>query len=1100
MGKCNDIDNVLKRNGTGQGERFVEQLRPSLFELNDFDIEDWILFTYNFAKHVNYFDTTDSNTTKGDWQSFFNCFDFEDATIPFRASRSYKRQKEHITEVLASFREAGTLTAHLTLFVSFLELLEQSKSRFNGITKRHLDFYYKDILHVDKLAATPDQVHIIFELAKKSIEEQIVTRTALNGKQDANGNQRIYTTNEELIANQAKVASLKTIYQDVSLQEIKASAVANTLDGFEEPLPEDEPYWLPFGYTSTEKKFTELPDAEIGFAVASPLLLLREGVRTVQITLNFATETIITGHKLTDFDTPIIEDIISIYGSGLEEWVGPIGIKTATDTTTNMSTNVVSNNQLVLAFQLSKDIPAFVPYDNAFLLEQYDTTFPVVRFLIDTSKKEGVSFHRATVNRILTSIKVEVDVQEASSVGIENDNGLLKAQKPFFPFTPQPIKGSNFYINYEEAFAKAWKNITVHFSWKNTPNDFTAWYDAYKKNAIPGETSEDSIVEDETYFTATREVLHKENWIPVGTGPQLLFENADDTPDDTVDTPTAYNCAVTIDNENFDIDKTGPIRLRLDNSFLHDLFPKIYASALIGNTTSTVTIENNVPIVNTTTTEGNIPNAPYTPIAENITISYVAEETRLINSQILPIDEVTPITVLNQKETYAGERIKLFHIHPFGQNEEHNYLKIKKHQKGIKDVYDTANIHSYLVPRYCDGGELFIGLKDAQVQQNVALLIQVLEGSENPQVTSFSEREEIQWAILCDNKWKSLTNDILTNSTDNFLNSGIIKFAIPRQATQNNTQLPEGYIWVRAKMHRAYNAVCKAIDIHTQAVLSTFEDAENELSHLDNGLEAGSIKKLITRIPQVKGVSQPYTSFNGIPEESDMRFYRRVSERLRHKNRAITLWDYEHLILQEFPEVFKVKCLNHTLIIDENDTTKDNYVAAGHVTLVVIPDSVNKNVFDIYQPRVSRGLLTKIKSFINKHNTSQVTAEIINPRYEEVAVTLEVEFLQGYDERFYMKKLEEDIIKFLSPWAFDTNQEVVFGIDLHKSILIDYIEKLSYVDYLQNVIIQKDSVVMGNVVTPSTPRSILVSAKSHNISTVLTPCKDKTAQENLLCQ
>ena len=1098
MGKCNDIDNVLKRNGTGQGERFVEQLRPSLFELNDFDIEDWILFTYNFAKHVNYFNTTDSDTTEGDWQDFFNCFDFEDTDIPFRASRSYKRQKEHITEVLASFKEAGTLTAHLTLFVSFLQLLEQSKSRFNGITKRHLDFYYKGILQVDKRAATPDQVHIIFELAKKSIEEQIVAETELNGKQDANGNQRVYTTDEELIANQAKVASLKTVYQDVALQEIKASPIANTLDGFEEPLPEDEPYWLPFGYTSGEKKFTELPDAEIGFAVASPLLLLKEGVRTVQITLNFAAETINTGHKLTDFNTSIIEDIISIYGSGLEEWIGPIGIKTTTDTITNMSTRVVSNNQLILAFQLPKDIPAFVPYNDEFLLEKYDTAFPVVRFLIDTSKKEGVSFHRATLNRILSSIKIEVDVQEASSVHIENDNGLLKAKKPFFPFTPQPIKASNFYINYEEAFAKAWKNITVHFSWKNTPNDFTAWYDAYKKSAIPGETSNDSIVADETYFTATREVLHKENWIPVGE--QQLFESTSDTPEDAAETETAYHCEVSINNENFDIDKTGPIRLRLDTSFLHDLFPKIYASALIGNTTSTVVLTEDDTSVSTTTTEGNIPNAPYTPIAENIMISYVAEETRQIQSQILPIDEVTPITTLNQKETYTKERIKLFHIHPFGQHEEHNYLKVKKHQKGIKDVYDTSNIHSYLVPRYCDGGELFIGLKDAQVQQNIALLIQVLEGSENPQVTSFSEREEIQWAILCDNKWKSLTNDILANSTDNFLNSGIIKFAIPRQATQNNTRLPEGYIWVRAKMHRAYNAVCKAIDIHTQAVLSTFEDTKNELSHLDNGLEAGSIKKLITRIPQVKGVSQPYTSFNGIPEESDMRFYRRISERLRHKNRAITLWDYEHLILQEFPEVFKVKCLNHTLIIDENDTTKDNYVAAGHVTLVVIPDSVNKNVFDIYQPRVSKGLINKIKSFINQHNTSQVTAAVINPRYEEVAVTLEVDFLQGYDERFYMKQLEEDIIKFLSPWAFDTSQEVVFGIDLHKSILIDYIEKLSYVDYLQNVIIQKDSVVMGNVVTPSNPRSILVSAKTHNISTVLTPCKDKIAQENLLCQ
>ncbi|MFC4635116.1 baseplate J/gp47 family protein [Dokdonia ponticola] len=1100
MGKCNDIDNVLKRNGTGQGERFVAQLHPSLFELNDFDVEDWILFTYNFAKHVNYFDTKNSDTTKGDWQEFFNYFNFDDAVIPFRASRAYKKKKEHITEVLAGFKKEGTLTSHLTLFVSFLQLLEHSKTRFNGITKRHLDFYYKDILQVDKRAATPDQVHVIFELAKKSVEERIVEDTELNGKVDANGNQRIYKTDEELIANQAKVASLKTVYQNVSLQEIKASPVANTLDGSEEPLPEDAPYWLPFGYTSEEKKYTELPDAAIGFAIASPLLLLKEGVRTVQVTLNFAAETIDTGHQLTDFNATILKNILTVSGSGEEEWVGPIGLKTVTDTTTNMSTRVISNNQLILAFQLSKDIPAFVGYNDEFLLEKYNTTFPVTRFSIDTSKPEGVSFHRATINRILTSIQIKVDVQEASSVHIENDNGLLKQNKPFFPFTPQPIKASNFYIHYEEAFAKAWKEITVNFSWKNTPDDFAVWYDAYKKNAIPGQTSNDAIVANEAYFTATKEVLHKENWIPVGDGTQILFKPTTETPEETPETSTSYHCTVEINNENFDIDKTGPIRLRLDTSFLHDLFPRLYASSLIGNTVSTATIVDGVPVVNTTTTEGNIPNPPYTPIAENITISYTAEETRQIQSQILPIDTVTPITILNQKDTYAKERIKLFHVHPFGQCEEHNYLKIKKHQKGIKDVYDTTNIHSYLVPRYCDGGELFIGLKDAQVQQNIALLIQVLEGSENPQVPSFGEREEIQWAILCDNAWKSLTDDILSNNTDNFLNSGIVKFAIPRQATQQNTRLPEGYIWVRAKMHKAYDAVCKAIDIHTQAVRATFEDNDNELSHLDKGLEAGSIKKLITRIPQVKGVSQPYSSFSGIPEESDMRFYRRISERLRHKNRAITLWDYEHLILQEFPEVFKVKCLNHTYIKDENDTTKDNYVAAGHVTLVVIPDSVNKNVFDIYQPRVSKGLITRIKSFINQQNTLHVTADVMNPRYEEVSVTLEVEFLKGYDERFYTKQLEEDIIKFLSPWAFDNQQTVAFGIDLHRSILIDYIEKLSYVDYLQNVVIQKDGVVTGNVVTPSTPRSILVSAKSHIIRTVLTPCKDKKAQEKLLCQ
>jgi len=466
MGKCNDIDNVLKRNGTGQGERFVTQLDPSLFELNDFDIEDWLLFTYNFAKHVNYFDTENSATIKGDWQDFFNCFDFEETTIPFRASRTYIRQKEQITAVLSSFKEVGTLTPHLTLFVCFLQLLEHSKNRFNGLTKRHLDFYYKNILQVDKRAATPDNVHVIFELAKKSTEEQIVIKTELNGKPDTNGNQRVYTTNEELIANQAKVASLKTVYTDVTLQEIKASPNAITLDGFEEPLLEDEPYWLPFGYTSGEKKYTELPDATIGFAVASPLLLLQEGTRAVEITLSFAPETIDTGHHLTDFNTDILKNIISIYGSGSEKWIGSIALIAGTIEQEEIAGELIDH--LTLSFQLDKDMPAIMPYDDAFLLEKYDTTFPVVRFLIDTSKEEGIPFHRATVNRVLKSIKVFVDVQEASAIHIENDNGLLKANKPFFPFTPQPIKGSNFYIHYGEAFAKAWNEITVNFSWKNT--------------------------------------------------------------------------------------------------------------------------------------------------------------------------------------------------------------------------------------------------------------------------------------------------------------------------------------------------------------------------------------------------------------------------------------------------------------------------------------------------------------------------------------------------------------------------------------------------------------------------------------------------------
>lgn len=438
-----------------------------------------------------------------------------------------------------------------------------------------------------------------------------------------------------------------------------------------------------------------------------------------------------------------------------------------------------------------------------------------------------------------------------------------------------------------------------------------------------------------------------------------------------------------------------------------------------------------------------------------------------------------------------GNRIQLFHEHPFGQHEE-NYAEKKylQEEKGIVDLFDKDVIQTTLVPKYCVGGHLFLGIENVEPQQNLSLLIQVLEGSENPLVESFGENEKINWSILCNNKWKTLENNIISNNTDNFLKSGIVTFSIPKEATSNNTLLPSGYTWIKAQMNKSYDAVCKAIGIHAQAVLATFKNNDNEVSHLKNGLPCETIKKMVTRIPQIKSVSQPYNAFGGSTEESDANFYRRISERLRHKNRAITLWDYEHLILQEFPEIYKVKCLNHT--------SETSFTAAGHVTLIVVPDTVNKNVFDMYQPRVSKATLNSVMNYINSLNTLHVNAEVINPNYEEITIGLEVSFYEGYDENYYTEQLKTDITKFLSPWAFDETKEVTFGIMLHKSILIDYLEKLTYVDYLQNVTMNGDAKVYK--IEPSNPKSILVSAKTHNVSTVLTTCKGTKKIIEQTCQ
>lgn len=1053
------ISSILQRNGTGQERRYIEALNPENFELHDFTIEDWILFAYNFAEKLNYFPTENHEVASGDWQPFFKNLTTEN--IPFRGTREYKKIKENIQKALEKYTQEGKLSPHLTLFVCFLHLLELSKERFNNLTKRHLDFYYKEILQVQKRTPIPDQAHVIFELAKKIADERIEKGTLLDAKKDNLGNPLVYETNEELIVNKASVGAIKTIYNNnsESLKKIKASAVANTKDGFEEPLSEEAPYWYPFGYPESEKNAIELPDAIVGFSIASPMLLLQEGDRTVTIAINFK-----NNFEENSFDVSELLQTVQIFASGKEKWVSPT--LTAINHANDGTLEIV--NQVSFTFTLGLDTEALVAYNEEFLLKKYNTAHPLVRFVFDVSNTNGYDFYRFLAGNTLEKVTIKTDVKGVKSATVENDNGVLRTKKPFHPFTTRPIEGSNFSVDYTEAFSKKWKDFTVNLRWKNIPEDFKEWYQAYVKSTSYssiktygdelGEAIDlrNLIIEDYTFFQIEKRLLHAAGETKETVGKiENLFKKQVDEESEAV----FYTSEFKVENtgNSYGIDKAGPLQLTLEQSFLHELYPKLYALAVSAE-------DKNI----------NLPNEPYTPLVASISVNYSAEETMVMEG-------------MNLNEN----RIQLFHEHPFGQHEE-NYAEKKylQEEKGIVDIFDKDSIQTTLVPKYCLGGHLFLGIENVAPQQNLSLLIQVLEGSENPEVESFGANEKINWSILCNNKWKTLENNIISNSTDNFLKSGIVKFSIPKEANSDNTLLPAGYTWIKAQMNKSFEAVCKVIGIHAQAVLARFEDNNNEVSHLKNGLPSETIKKMVTRIPQIKSVSQPYNSFGGSPEESDANFYRRISERLRHKNRAISLWDYEHLILQEFPEIYKVKCLNHT--------SETSFTAAGYVTLIVVPDTVNKNVFDMYQPRVSKATLNSVTTYINSLNTLPVNAEVINPNYEEVTIGLEVSFYEGYDENYYTEQLKTDITKFLSPWAFDETKEVTFGIMLHKSILIDYLEKLPYVDYLQNVSMNGNANVYK--IEPSNPKSILVSAKTHNVSTVLTTCKGTKKIIEQTCQ
>ncbi|GAA3630119.1 baseplate J/gp47 family protein [Flavivirga jejuensis] len=1003
---------LINHSGTGQAERVKSALVPENLKLNDFTLSEWMEFAYTFAKEVNYFSTQDTNTPLGNWENFFI-------------------EKEEITSFLSEIETGTSLTPHLTLFVCFLKLIEHSKTRFNGITKRHLDFYYKEILQIEKKAPIEDSVHLIFEVAKNISSTKINEGTLLEAGKDPDGNKLQYATDEEVVVNKIAVSSLKSIYHHIKQKPTEESALyaasqVDSIDGKGGAFKE-EPQWLPFGYPEHYKPTTVLETPKLGFAIAAPTLNLQEGDRDILV--KYTTE-----DHINTISTANLANVFEVYATGEKGWLGPFTLETTSKT--GYATQV-SDNNMELYLALDKSQEAILPYDKKIHGENFETTHPVLRFLLKTQQpefNEGYKLYTQLLKKRILTTTIKVAVAGAEKVSLRNDLGDLAEDKPFHPFTTQPIERSSFYIDTPDAFSKNWKTITIRAPWLNTPSDFMDHYIAYRKTDTSKNLSpaiyqnalsnvDNLYVDSNDYFKAKLTINNNET-SDVINAETSLFTSAEE----------GFELQLSILAETSPkIRKTGPLKLSLNQSFLHAIFPQVYALAL------------------TSKVDTLLPNEPYTPFIEKLYVDYTAEQI---------VDFQNPSDTTKNLDT-----IQLFHEHPFGQAEN----------------------NLFVAPEYCQGGTLYIGLTGTVTLQQVQLLFQLIEGTENPLADSFATNEKITWSVLQGNDWEELdSNYLLGDSTGNFLKTGIVTITIPSEATTEHSLLPSGMVWLKANTQRNFDVVCRFKAIHAQVIKTTFSNNKNELSHLVDGLEAGTISKLTERNAHIKSVTQPYGTFGGSPEEGDENYYQRISERIRHRDRAINLWDYEHLILEEFKEVYKVKCLNHT--------KDNNFHAPGHVAIVVIPDTVNQNAFDIFQPRLSTAKRNEIQTYINGLNTMFVEAQIINPDYEEVKVTLNVQFNTGYDQNYYTKQLEEDIKRYLSPWAYKETASLHFGITFHRSKLIAYLEQLKYVDYLDSVVLRhiKTPGTTGTAKTniiPTSAKAILVSAKEHSVTAITSKCK-----------
>lgn len=913
-----------------------------------------------------------------------------------------------------------THSPHYALFLTFIKLFRVSQDSLNGFTKRHLDFYYREVLRLTKKVPEPDTVHLLFELSKTAGTGILLERgTVFKAGKDRDGQELFYGLKEQTLLGKGKVAALKNIFgydldaaaagpagggilaspafSGVPLRRISAGTVANSGDGAGAPLLYPDKSWNAFGEAGRAA-------GRSGFGIASDYLFLAGGTRNITFTFQL--------HEGSLTLSPVaLEKIFTIDLSAEKGWyrvpAEAQAVAVAADRTS-----------FSLSIRLEGGDPSVVPCSPEVHGYQFERALPTALFtLADGTAPEELW------NLQISAVTLDVSVDGFKSLFIENDDGNLNPAKPFDIFGALPHKGSAFILGCKELFMKTRRPLGGKLS-----AELLLTWDDHQALKTTLEANPQLTVH----------YLKDARWeADMLSPPQTLFDVSGGDP------AAATLLKFYLPRQDIETDftpgghyatdsKWGFLKLVLGGDFGHDDYARRLAESI-----RVTSIEDKEAGTTTTSIDvGEVPE-PCTPRVKEITLKYRAG------------------TELDLSDPAEGNFI---HLSPFGYT-------------GIPG----GAFPGKLLPQFQDEGELLIGLEELQTGQTLSLLFQVAEGTADP----LAKKQEINWHYLkAGNQWEGFRKEEIADATGGLLTSGIIKFSIPSDAARGGTLMGDELHWLKASIAGNSRAVPRLITVTAQAAAAQFLDYKRTGNYFKEALPAGAISKLLTGNPAIKTIRQPYASFGGRTLEDDVSWYRWISERLRHKQRAVTPWDYERLVLEAFPAVYKVKCISHSRARTNNE------LSPGCVTVVPVPDLHGRNAFDPLRPRASLGLLEDIRKFLSGIVSSHLELEVCNPLFEEIQLEFNVRY-HNDDVDFFTRQLRAELEQFLAPWAFDAGSDIEFGSRVSKSTLINFIEERPYVDSLSGVKMyrigqdgRRSNDLEEAVATSS--RSVLVSVKAED--------------------
>ncbi|MEK9499093.1 hypothetical protein V2H77_22045 [Photorhabdus sp. P32] len=354
-------------------------------------------------------------------------------------------------------------------------------------------------------------------------------------------------------------------------------------------------------------------------------------------------------------------------------------------------------------------------------------------------------------------------------------------------------------------------------------------------------------------------------------------------------------------------------------------------------------------------------------------------------------------------------------------------------------------------PEFTDGA-FYLGFTGVLPGQTLSLYWQ-LEGV---------KALDLSWFYLDKrNTWRKL-DKLVDDQTGNLFDRGIWRTLLPQEASNQAALMPTGRYWLKAEIVGKIDLQdCPRIKgLLYNAATAALANAEAvEQAHFINGLAANSIKQPVNTIAAISGVTQPWASWNGHPQETEQAFLKRIPVRLSHRNRVLSWGNMVTLLKDHFISLLDVR--------HHSGSKLTTIPAPEKQQLIIIPDNRYKDNDDALRPKLNPARLAEMVAWLSQLSSPWATIEINNPTYVDVKVDYQVAFISGVNSDYGHHQLQQQLNRTYMPWAENPAIGVTMGNHIDYYQLLAAIQQFPLVERVTNL-----SIAIANRVTGTVGASI----------------------------